>query len=158
MAWYWVVAIVGALLLLLIILIGLSESTQDASVYDISGSRRPSRKIDTGSSKYTNIYRTKDGKAHYVFRYVNIGSEYSPRYEIDILAQPEYEGVCNESDLPTTHRLPSPRGDCKYKICIYESKMPRDLQKAMKISMDWAELTHTYIRTGRTLDRQISRR
>lgn len=102
----------------------------------------------------TNIYRTKDGKAYFIFRYVLM--EYNGYYEIDILSQPNYKG--RDSDISVTHRLTSDRPDCARKICIYASKAPKTLELAMRLSADWAELTQTYIKTGKTLDEQIRRR
>ena len=106
------------------------------------------------ATNYYNIYRTKDGKAYFIFRYVLI--EYGKYYEIDILSQPNYEG--RYSDASVTHRLSSDRLDCARKICIYASKAPKTLELAMRLSADWAELTQTYIKTGKTLDEQIRRR
>lgn len=93
-------------------------------------------------------YRTRDGSAFYKFRYVDIGG----KYEIDILSQSLYGS--RDSSLHASHRLPSSRGG--YKICISVGHEPRTLEKAKKISMEWAELTHTYIRTGRTIDSQVA--
>jgi len=93
-------------------------------------------------------YRTRDGSAYYKFRYVDIGG----KYEIDILSQPLYGS--RDSSLHASHRLSSSRGG--YKICISVGHEPRTLEKAKKISMEWAELTHTYIRTGRTIDLQVA--
>lgn len=93
-------------------------------------------------------YRTRDGSAFYKFRYVDIGG----KFEIDILSQSLYGS--RDSSLHASHRLPSSRGG--YKICISVGHEPRTLEKAKKISMEWAELTHTYIQTGRTIDSQVT--
>lgn len=93
-------------------------------------------------------YRTRDASAYYKFQYVDIGG----KFEIDILSQPLYGS--RESSLHATHRLSSSRGG--YKICISVGHEPRTLEKAQKISMEWAELTHTYIKTGRTIDAQVA--
>ena len=106
------------------------------------------------NGKYpVNIYKTKDGKKHYIFRYV---PRYDSIYEIDIMYQPPYNG--RDSDFHRTHRLPSDRGDCRHKICIYNHSAPRTLDAAMEFSAAWAELTHEYIKTGVKIDDQIARR
>ena len=93
-------------------------------------------------------YRTRDGNALYKFQYVDIGG----KFEIDITSQPLYGS--RDSSLHATHRLSSSRGG--YKICISAGHEPRTLEMARKISMEWAELTHTYINTGRTIDTQVA--
>lgn len=93
-------------------------------------------------------YRTKNGKGLYTFRFVNIGG----KFEIDILSQPSYAGKASSS--LTTHRLSSSRGG--HKICISSGKEPKDIETTKKISVEWAELTQTYIETGKTLDTQIN--
>jgi hypothetical protein len=93
-------------------------------------------------------YRTKDGNAFYKFRYVDIGGN----YEIDIVEQPSYRH--RDTSAHVIHRLPSVRGG--EKICISSGHEPTTLEGAKKISMQWAELTHVYITTGKTLDQQVS--
>lgn len=93
-------------------------------------------------------YRTKDGGAYYKFRYVNIGG----KFEIDIVEQPSYRH--RDTSAHVIHRLPSARGG--EKICISSGHEPTTLEGAKNISMQWAELTHEYIKTGRTLDQQVS--
>ena len=93
-------------------------------------------------------YRTKDGKAHYKFLYVDI----SGKFEIDILSQPSYNGRDENSSV--SHRLSSGRGGKK--ICISVGFEPTTLEKAQKVSMEWGELTHRYIATGKTIDAQIA--
>lgn len=92
-------------------------------------------------------YRTKDGFAFYRFRYVKI----SGHFEIDILKQPSYGG--RSTGCHITHRLSSSRGGKK--ICISRGREPKTIEKAKKISVEWAELTHKYIQTGKTIDRQV---
>lgn len=106
------------------------------------------------NGKY-NIYRTKDGKAYFVFRYIPTGY-YNSRYEIDILSQPSY--AFRQDNCAVTHRLPSERNGCKYKICIMYGYEPRSEEQAKKFSADWAELTWKYIKTGITIDKQLTRR
>ena len=96
-------------------------------------------------------YRTKDGEAYYKFSYHQ--TDYG--YEIDIHQQPSYQ--TRNKDLITTHRLPSNR-DAEYSICVTLEYYPQNLEDAQKLSMEWAELTHTYIKTGITIDRQIEMR
>ncbi len=93
-------------------------------------------------------YRTKDGSGFYRFRYVNIGAI----HEIDILDQPSYRHRATGAHI--THRLPSARGG--EKICISSGHEPTTLDAAKNISMAWAELTHTYILTGKTIDAQVA--
>jgi len=93
-------------------------------------------------------YRTKDGSAFYKFRYADIGG----KFEVDIIEQPSYRH--RSTDAHITHRLPSARGG--QKICISSGHEPTSLDGAKNISMQWAELTHEYIKTGRTLDQQIT--
>lgn len=93
-------------------------------------------------------YRTKDGNAFYKFNYVDIGG----KFEIDILEQPSYES--RESSANKTHRLPSGRNG--QKICISAGSEPTTLDAAKNISMQWAELTHNYIKTGKNIDDQVS--
>jgi len=92
-------------------------------------------------------YRTKDGIAQYKFRYVNIGG----KFEIDIIFQPSYEGKNESSSI--AHRLSSARGGKK--ICLSVGKEPTDIETAKKICMEWAELTHSYIKTGKSIDKQV---
>lgn len=93
-------------------------------------------------------YRTKDGNSYYKFNYVDIGG----KFEIDIQEQPSYESRASSATL--THRLPSARSG--QKICISAGKEPTTLEGAKDISVQWAELTNTYIRTGKTIDEQVA--
>lgn len=93
-------------------------------------------------------YRTKDGSAFYKFRYVDLGG----KFEIDILEQPSYSGRADSAHV--THKLPSDRGG--EKICIASGSEPTGIEGAQNISMQWAELTHNYIKTGKTIDSQVS--
>lgn len=92
-------------------------------------------------------YRTRDGRTHYKFRYVDING----KFEIDILSQPSYFGRDESSAI--SHRLPSTRGGNK--ICLSEGKEPTNLETAKKVSMEWAELTTAYINSGKSIDRQV---
>jgi len=93
-------------------------------------------------------YKTKDGSAMYKFNYVDIGG----KFEIDILEQPSYR--FRGTDAHITHRLPSSRSG--QKICISSGHEPTTLDGAKNISTQWAELTHEYIKTGTTIDKQVS--
>ena len=93
-------------------------------------------------------YRTKDGTAVYKFRYIDIGG----KFEIDILEQPSYS--YRDTSAHKTHRLPSARNG--QKICISAGCEPTTLEGAKNISTQWAELTNTYIKTGRSIDDQVS--
>jgi hypothetical protein len=93
-------------------------------------------------------YRTKDSSGLYKFRFVDLGG----KFEIDILFQPSY-GTRNDGGN-ATHRLPSSRGGKK--ICISVGKEPKTIESAKKICVEWAELTQTYIKTGKSIDAQVS--
>lgn len=92
-------------------------------------------------------YRTKDGKEMFKFRFVDIGG----KFEIDILSQPSYGS--RDSGSIASHRLPSARGGNK--ICISTGKEPKTLESARNICMEWSELTHIYIKTGKSIDAQV---
>lgn len=92
-------------------------------------------------------YRTKDGLGIYKFRFVNIGG----KIVIDILSQPSYAGRGESSSV--THRLSSSRGG--QKICLSAGKEPTTIESAKNICMEWAELTNSYIKTGKTIDKQV---
>ena len=94
-------------------------------------------------------YRTKDGSAYYKFRYAELDGG---KFEVDIVEQPSYNG--RDESANTVHRLPSSRGGSK--ICISAGHEPDSLESAKKLSMEWAELTHNYIKTGRTIDDQVA--
>lgn len=93
-------------------------------------------------------YRTKDGSGIFKFRFVDLGG----KFEIDIDSQPSY-GVRND-DSHATHRLSSARGGKK--ICITVGKEPKTLESAKNICVEWAELTQTYINTGKSIDSQVA--
>ena len=120
--------------------------------YNPFASKLPPKKVDSGS--YYNIYKTRDGKYYFMFRYILLPRRNT--WDIDIMSMPSYGS--RDKSYTTTHRLDSHRPDCAYKICVYADKAPKDLQSAMKLSMDWAELTYHYIKTGITIDDQIYRR
>ena len=92
-------------------------------------------------------YRTKDGNAYYKFSYVNIGG----KYEVDIIDQPSYQD--RDSSAHITHRLPSSRGGRK--ICVTAGCEPTTIEAAKNLSMQWAELTNEYIKSGATIDEQV---
>jgi len=100
-----------------------------------------------GASFTPATYRTKDGSAIYKFRYVQVGNH----FEIDIIEQPSYQSRDNGS--LTTHRITSARGG--QQICISAGYKPQSIEKAKKISTEWAELTHQYILTGVSIDKQV---
>ena len=107
--------------------------------------------ISEGTLNAFYTYCTKDGSHYYQFNYVYV----SGYYEIDIISQPYYR--TRDAGLAKTHRLPSPRKGINHKVCISDDvKRTITLTKAKKISMEWAELTSKYIRTGITIDNQIA--
>jgi len=87
-----------------------------------------------------DTYRTKDGKAYFEFRFVDVGS----KIEIDIGQMPSYS---NRSQNPhKTHRLPSSRGG--ERICVGDESAVKTLSEAKKIARAWAEQTWRYINAG----------
>ncbi len=108
----------------------------------------PKLKSGTLHSPVVGTYRTKDGLAYYKFRYIKIRGF----WEIDILEQPSYKN--KDSGAHATHRLNSSRGGKK--ICLSSGHEPRTLLQAQEISTEWSELTHSYIKTGKTIDTQVT--
>lgn len=101
-----------------------------------------------GVSYSPATYRVKDGSnTYYEFEYVWVGSF----FEIDIKSQPSYKHR-SSSDVKV-HRIDSHRGGKQ--ICIGSGHEPTTIDKAKKISMEWAELTHMYIKTGKSIDAQV---
>lgn len=72
------------------------------------------------------------------------------------MSQPSYRN--RNSDAMTTHRLSSLRHDCYHIICVNAYHTPQTEEAAKKLSMDWAELTWNYIKTGETIDQQLAKR
>ncbi len=92
-------------------------------------------------------YRTKDGTGEYKYRFVEKGG----KFDIDILSQPSYQGK-NESSV-VSHRLSSARGGKK--ICFASGKEPKDVETCKRVVIEFSELTHNYIKTGKTIDDQL---
>lgn len=101
-----------------------------------------------GASYTPATYKTTDGQAYFMFKYIEVNGF----IEIHIIEQPEYDNV--DDDLSITHRLPSDREE--YKICFSSGKEPKEIELAKGFSMAWAEYTWNYIKTGVTIDDQIS--
>lgn len=98
-----------------------------------------------------NPYMTKDGQAVFAFSYHRKGYY----YEIAIHQLPNYKGRNDCSSV--AHWLPCDISPIKKKICFHSGKEPTTLEKAHKISVQFAELTWTYIKTGVSIDDQIIR-
>ena len=96
-------------------------------------------------------YKTKDGRAVFAFSY----EYHEGYYDIAIHHLPSYQGR-NESSH-AAHWLLCDESPLNKKICFHEGKEPTTLEKAKNISVQWAELTWNYIRTGVTIDEQIIR-
>ena len=97
-------------------------------------------------------YKTKDGRAVFTFSY-----EYqSGFYEIVIHDEPSFE--MRDSSSHIAHWLPCDDSPIDKKICFEPGKEPKTIEKAKKISMEFAELTWRYIKTGITIDDQLIRR
>lgn len=97
-------------------------------------------------------YKTRDGKAVFTFSYEQeIG-----HFEIVIHDHPSYNGRDESSGV--AHWLPCDESPINRRICFNIGKEPKTLEKAKKISMEWSELTWTYILSGVTIDEQLIRR
>lgn len=97
-------------------------------------------------------YKTRDGKAVFTFSYEQ-EMEY---YDIIIHDLPNFNG--RESYSSIAHWLPSDLSPINKKVCFINGKEPDTLEKAKKVSTQYAELLWTYILTGITIDEQILRR
>jgi hypothetical protein len=96
---------------------------------------------------YNDTYRTRDGRAYFDFRFVGRGGFLAPEFwEVDILRMPSYGS--RDDNLHATHRLPSSRSDCSYKVCIGNEQGVTSLTEAKRWAKAWAEETWSYIRTG----------
>jgi hypothetical protein len=98
-------------------------------------------------------YKTKDGRAVFAFSYENTLGGY---YDIVIHDQPDFNGRDERSTI--AHWLPCYESPINRKVCLSNGKEPKTLEKAKKISMEYAELIWTYIRTGISIDDQIKSR
>jgi hypothetical protein len=87
-----------------------------------------------------DVYRTRDGRAHFTFQFHEVGGH----YEVDIVDMPSYGG--RDSSLHNTHRLPSDRGG--YKVCIGGESSVRSLEQARRWAKSWSEETWKYIKHG----------
>lgn len=85
-------------------------------------------------------YRTRDGRAFFVFRFVAVGSF----FEVDIVSMPSYGG--RNEGAHETHRLSSDRGGKR--ICFGQPSAINTLQIAYEFAESWAENTWKYIKTG----------
>jgi hypothetical protein len=97
------------------------------------------------------LYPTEDGESYFIYNYVQV----SNYFEADIIAQPQYALMTPRVSCHDTHRLDSTRPHLQ-KICITSGKEPRDLEGIQDVSKGWSELTWSYIKTGKTLDEQVS--
>ena len=98
-------------------------------------------KIPPGGWRATqDEYRTRDGRAFFVFRFVAVGSF----FEVDIVSMPSYGG--RNEGAHETHRLSSNRGGKR--ICFGEPSAINTLQIAYEFAESWAENTWKYIKTG----------
>ncbi len=103
-------------------------------------------------SSQVYYYKTKDGKAIFAFSY-----EYEMGYyDIAIHQHPHYNGKSEYSSV--AHHLPCDESPLNRKICFAEGKEPKTVDQAKNFSMQWAELTWTYIKTGITIDDQLTGR
>lgn len=97
-------------------------------------------------------YKTRDGKAVFAFSYeYEIGY-----YDIAIHSHPHYNG--RDDSASVAHWLPCDESPINRKVCFHTGKEPKTLEKAKKISMEYAELTWQYIKTGISLDDQLIQR
>ncbi|MCQ4141608.1 hypothetical protein [Chryseobacterium sp. EO14] len=94
-------------------------------------------------------YKTKDGRAIFSFSYEYV----TDHYEIPIHSHPDYNGRDESSQV--AHWLNCSESPINRKICFTIGNEPKTLEKAKKISMEYAELTWTYIKTGISIDNQM---
>lgn len=103
-------------------------------------------------SQQTYRYKTRDGRAVFTFSY----EQEMGFYDIIIHDHPSYNG---RDEFPSVaHWLNCDISPIGRKVCFTQGKEPDSLEKAKKISMQYAELTWTYILTGMTIDEQLLRR
>lgn len=88
--------------------------------------------------KHRLYYRTKDGRADYIFSFEK---QYNGTWRVYIVGQPSYQG--RSTDDHSTHRISS--GGRNY-ICWTSSI--NSLDDAKKVAAAWADKTQEYIRTG----------
>lgn len=101
------------------------------------------------SSKPDAYYRTKDGRALFAFSY---------KYEMgyyDIIIHDEPSFGTRDDSSHIAHWLPSDLSPINKKICFHEGKEPKTLEEAKNISVQYAELLFTYIKTGISIDDQL---
>ena len=96
-------------------------------------------------------YKTKDGQAVFAFSY-----EYEMGYyDIIIHHLPSYNGRNDSASV--AHWLSSDESPIGRKVCFYSGKEPETLEKAQSISVQYAEMTWIYIKSGISIDDQIIR-
>lgn len=110
--------------------------------------------LTSGTLHSSQVYRykTRDGRAVFTFSYEQeIGY-----YDIIIHDHPSYNG---RDEFPSiAHWLNCDISPIGRKVCFSSGKEPNTLEKAKNISMQYAELTWSYILTGITIDEQILQR
>lgn len=89
-------------------------------------------------------YRTKDGLADYLFSFEQ---QSDGSWRAYILDMPSYGSRSTSGTV--THRL----YDGRHYVCF--TPPPRTLVDMQKVAAYWADLTQTYLRTGRTIDEQV---
>lgn len=94
-----------------------------------------------------SVYRTKDGLADYRFSFER---QADGNYRAYITSMPSY-GTRNTS-MMVTHRL---LDNGRHFVCW--SNPLRSLADVKQVAALWADLTQTYIKTGRTIDEQMRR-
>lgn len=92
-------------------------------------------------------YRTKDGIADYEFSFEPVGEG----YRAYIVNMPSYG--TRDTRLSVTHRLVSGN---RYYVCW--DKPLHTVENLKKVVALWSDLTQAYIRTGRTIDQQMTDR
>lgn len=92
------------------------------------------------------FYRTKDGQADYQFSFEK---QSGGSFRSVILNMPSYGS--RDMGLRTTHRLTDSNGH--YYVCW--DRPLKNENEAMRVAARWADLTQTYIKTGKTIDEQV---
>lgn len=93
------------------------------------------------------FYRTRDGQADYKFSFER---QLDNNYRIVILDMPSYQR--RDTGFHTTHHLTDGQG--RYYVCWTGALRSED--DAKKVAALWADLTQTYIKTGKTIDAQVA--
>lgn len=88
----------------------------------------------------------------YTFRYVN-DRESPGKVKVYVEQQSSYGN--RDTSVDVIHRWSARDGAPPY-ICFKEQFKPTSFADAQRLAHDWADKTDTYIRTGKTISKQIT--